>query len=282
LEPKYRTWRQRFAALRNVPLIVQLSWQASPALMVTNLAARILGALLPLAGLWLAKLIVDLMVAATTQGVPVSSRIWWLVAAELLIGVGGSVLGKTISYCESRLADEFSRGVSLRIMRHAMSLDLQSFEDPAFYDQLERARAQAGDRVWLLNALGNLVQQSVSLVSFSAAVVVFSVPVFLLLLVSLIPAFVVETHFAFVGYALAHEVTPLRRELDYIRLLATGRDTAKETQLFSLEQFFLDRFASANGELIRKNRDLQGRRLVHGSATTVLTRSWCGRRCTAG
>jgi ATP-binding cassette, subfamily B, bacterial len=270
LEPKYRTWRQRFAALRNVPLIVRLSWQASPALLLTSLAGRILGALLPLAGLWLAKLIVDLIVATTTQGVSASPRIWWLVAGELLVGVSGAVLAKTISYCESRLADEFSRGVSLRIMRHAMSLDLQSFEDPAFYDQLERARAQAGDRVWLLNALGNLVQQAATLVSFSVAVVVFSPPLFLLLFVSLIPAFIGETHFAFVGYSLAHEVTPLRRELDYIRLLATGRETAKETQLFSLEQFFLNRFASANGELIRKNRDLQGRRLVNGSLLSMV------------
>jgi ATP-binding cassette subfamily B protein len=267
---KYRTWGQRFSALRNVPLIVQLSWQAAPTLLVIDLAARVLGALLPIAGLWLAKLIVDLLVNATTRGVAVSSRIWWLVAAEFLVGGGGAVLGKTISYCESRMADEFSRGVSLQIMRHAMSLDLQSFEDPAFYDQLERARAQAGDRVWLLNALGNLVQQVVSLLSFAAAVVVFSLPVFLLLLVSLIPAFIIETHFAFVGYALAHEVTPLRRELDYIRLLATGRETAKETQLFSLARFFLDRFARANGELIRKNRNLQDRRLFYGSLLSIV------------
>jgi hypothetical protein len=55
------------------------------------------------------------------------------VADEFLIGGGGAVLGRTISNCESRMADEFSRNVSLQIMRHAMSLDLQWFEDPAFY-----------------------------------------------------------------------------------------------------------------------------------------------------
>ena len=47
----------------------------------------------------------------------------------------------------------------------------------------------------------------------------------LLLVVSLIPAFVGETHFAFLGYSLAHRLTPLRRELDYIRTLGTSTVT---------------------------------------------------------
>ena len=78
--------------------------------------------------------------------------------------------------------------------------------------------------------------------------IVFSVPVFLLLIVSLIPAFVGETHFAFLGYSLAHRLTPLRRELDYIRTLGTSKESAKETQLFALGQHLWDRFARANDD----------------------------------
>jgi ATP-binding cassette subfamily B protein len=155
-------------------------------------------------------------------------------------------------------------------MRHAMSLDLQSFEDPAFYDRLERARVQGGDRVTLLNAMGNLIQQSISLISFSIGLIFFSVPVFLLLTVSLIPAFVGETHFAFLGYSLAHRLTPLRRELDYIRTLGTSKESAKETQLFALAQHLWKRFARTNRILISSNRELQMRRLRLGAALAVL------------
>ncbi len=66
-------------------------------------------------------------------------------------------------------------------MRHATSLDLVSFEDPSFYDILERARVQASDRVELLSAFGNLVQQIIALISMAAGVILFSPPVFLLL-----------------------------------------------------------------------------------------------------
>ena len=155
-------------------------------------------------------------------------------------------------------------------MRHATSLDLQSFEDPVFYDKLERARVQAGDRVTLLHALGNLIQQTVALISFSLGVMFFSVPVFLLLMLSLIPAFVGETHFAFLGYSLAHRLTPLRRELDYIRTLGTSKESAKETQLFALGQHLWDRFARANQILIGSNRTLQGQRLRLGATLALI------------
>jgi ATP-binding cassette subfamily B protein len=151
-----------------------------------------------------------------------------------------------------------------------MSLDLESFEDPAFYDVLERARVQAGDRVSLLNALGGLVQQVVTLVSFAAGVILFSFPVFLLLTLSLAPTFLVETHFAYLGYSLAHRLTPLRRELDYIRMLGTSKETAKETQLLGLSTFLWDRFAAVNDDLIGKNRALQVRRLALGAGFALL------------
>jgi len=257
-------------ALQNVPFILRLVWQAAPRLVASSLAGRIVVALLPVSALWVSKLIVDLAVKAATHPGPIPSRLWWLVAAEFVLAGTGGVLGRAIGYCEARLADEFSREVNLRVMRHAMSLDLQSFEDPSFYDTLERARVQASDRVSLLNALGNLVQQTVALISFSIGVIFFSVPVFLLLIVSLIPAFVGETHFAFLGYSLAHRLTPLRRELDYIRTLGTSKESAKETQLFALGQHLWDRFARANQTLIARNRELQVQRLRLGALLSLV------------
>jgi ATP-binding cassette subfamily B protein len=258
-------WRHRLSALRNVPFILRLVWNAAPRLVATSLAGRVAIALLPISALWVSKLIVDLAVWTTNHPGPIPTRMWWLVSAAFGIAAAGGILGKVIGYCESRLADEFSREINLRVMRHAMSLDLTSFEDPSFYDTLERARVQASDRVTLLNAMGSLIQQAVVLVSFSIGLVVFSLPVFLLLIISLVPAFVGETHFAFLGYSLAHSLTPLRRELDYIRMLGTSKESAKETQLFALGSHLWNRFARANRKLIARNRVLQGRRLRLGA-----------------
>src|SRR5262249_47228035 len=79
-----------------------------------------------------------------------------------------------------------------------------------------------------------------------------------------------ETRFAFLGYSLAHSLTPLRRELDYIRVLGTSKETAKETVLFGLGEHLRDRFAALNRTLIARNRTLQVRRWRLGSALTVV------------
>ena len=148
------------------------------------------------------------------------------------------MLGRTIDYTDARLADEFTREVSLRLIQHATRLDLASFEDPAFHDVLERARQQATDRIGMLNAMGRLLLQSITLISLSVGVIFYSPWLFLLLVVCVVPAFMGESHFAFLGYSLAHEITPVRRELDYLRIIGTSKENAKEVKLFGLGESF--------------------------------------------
>jgi ATP-binding cassette subfamily B protein len=270
-QEKASPWRQRLSGLfNNGPFILRLVWEAAPQVLVLNIASRIMTACIPVMTLWVSKLIIDLVSESAKHGGPVPSRLWWLVAAEFVLAGAGGLLARTIAYCEARLADELSREVSLRVMRHATTLDLVSFEDPSFYDILERARVQASDRVELLSAFGNLIQQIVALLSLATGVILYSFPLFALLVVSLIPAFVAETRFAFLGYSLAHSLTPLRRELDYLRMLGTSKETAKETQVFALGPYLVDRFAARNRELIGKNRSLQVRRLRLGSLLAVI------------
>ncbi len=270
-EPR-KPWRERVAALKNIPPILELIWRAAPRLVSASLVMRVITALLPLAGLWVAKLIIDSLVARVGHsGGAIPPRIWWLLAAEFMIAAAGTILGRAIDYCDARLADEFSREVSLRIMRHAQALDLSAFEDPIFYDTLERARVQAGDRVGLLHAMGMVVQQAIGLVSLATTVIVFSPALFVLLVACVLPSFLVESHFAFLGYALAFSVTPLRRQLDYLRVLATSRESAKEVKLFGLGSYLRARFSDVNDDLIARNRALLGRRVRVGSLWALVS-----------
>ncbi|HWQ55279.1 MAG TPA: ABC transporter ATP-binding protein [Bryobacteraceae bacterium] len=264
-------WRERVAALKNIPPILKLVWESAPAITAAGIALRIVTALIPVAMLWVTKLIIDLVVAAVKNPGPVPSEIWWLLAAEFLLAGLGNVLGRTIDYCDSRLADQFSREVSLRIMAHGARLDLTSFEDPVFYDKLERARVQATDRIGMLNAMGRLLQQSITLISLAAAVVYYSPVLFLVLVACVVPAFIGESHFAFLGYSLAYQVTPLRRELDYLRVLGTSKESAKEMKMFNLGDHVRGRFTSITDELIGRNVKLARRRLRWGSLLAAVS-----------
>jgi ATP-binding cassette, subfamily B, bacterial len=265
------SWDQRVAALRNVPPVLRLVWDAAPAVVGSGIALRLVSALIPVAMLAITKLIIDIVwqVTAKHSG-PIPVQMWWLLGAEFLLAATNQLLGRSIDYTDARLADEFTREVSLRLIQHATRLDLASFEDPAFHDVLERARQQATDRIGMLNAMGRLLLQSITLISLSIGVVLYSPWVFLLLVICVVPAFAGESHFAFLGYSLAHEITPVRREVDYLRLIGTSKENAKEVKLFGLGEHLHDRYAALTGQIIRKNIKLTRRRLVWGSVFAVI------------
>src|SRR6202790_2209632 len=166
-------WRERLAALRNVPPVLRLVWDAAPRVVAGGLALRVASALIPRAMLAVSKWILDLVAGVKHPG-PLPHEIWILLALEFLLAAVNNILGRAIDYTDARLADEFTREVSLRVMNHAATLDLASFEDPAFHDKLERAGLQATDRVGMLNSMGRLVLQFITLISLSIGVIVYS------------------------------------------------------------------------------------------------------------
>jgi ATP-binding cassette subfamily B protein len=268
--PQKTVWRDRLTALRNVPPVLRLVWKAAPKVVAAGLALRVVSALTPLAALAISKWIIDLVVAAVKNPGPLPHQIWFLLAGEFLVAALGNVLGRAIDYTDARLADEFTREVSLRVMEHAGRLDLETFEDPVFQDKLERARLQATDRIGMLNSMGRLLLQSITLVSLSIGVIVYSPWLFLVLVICVAPAFAGESHFAFRGYTLAHSLTPIRRELDYLRIVGSGKESAKEVKMFGLGGFLQKRYGTLTDDVIRKNRQLTRKRLWWGSALAIV------------
>jgi ATP-binding cassette subfamily B protein len=262
------SWNKRLTALRDVPPVLRLVWDAAPAVVTSGIVFRLISALIPLAILGVTKLIIGIIEAKHTGTIPV--QMWWLLGAEFALAAANQALGRAIDYTDARLADEFTREVSLRLIQHATRLDLASFEDPGFNDMLERARQQATDRIGMLNAMGRLLLQSITLISLSIGVVYYSPWVFLLLVVCIIPALMGESHFAFLGYSLAHEITPVRRELDYLRIIGTSKENAKEVKLFGLGGHLHDRYALLTGDIIRKNIKLTRHRLGWGTLFAVI------------
>src|SRR5689334_12302022 len=136
------SWRARLDALRNVRPLLGMVWETSPPLVVATVFLRLLRALMPLAALWVPKLILDAVVTRITQATGSLTHIWKLVALELALALANDILGRANTLCDSLLGDLFTNRISIRLMEHATWLDLASFEDPIFYDKLERARRQ--------------------------------------------------------------------------------------------------------------------------------------------
>jgi ATP-binding cassette, subfamily B, bacterial len=227
---------------------------------------RLLRAGVPIATLWVAKLIIDTVVAARI-GESNISRLWLLLAVELVIVSVGEVLDRASTAVEGLFGDLCSHQISEKLIAHASSLDLRYFEDPSFYDRLERAQRQTTGRIGLLTQLLSVGQDSVTLVSLASAVLFYSPWLMVLLVAAILPGLLGEVHFSSLEYLLLYRMTPERRQLDYLSFLSAGDKTAKEVQIFGLSRWLQSRYRKLAGRLHDANRRLALRK---GVAATLL------------
>ena len=181
-------WRERIRALRNVPPLLLIVWRSGPTVVASGLGCRVLASLIPIAMLWVSKQILD-AVQAHFSGKPLPEHFWWLVAAEFLLAATGAILGRPPDFSMPCLPTASPGMSAFEVIKHASRLDLASYEDPVFYDKLERARVQATDRIAMIHAIGALIQQFIVAVSLSAGIFWFSPWLLLLLIVAVVPAF---------------------------------------------------------------------------------------------
>ncbi len=265
-----QTWRERFQALKNVPPLLRMVWETSRSLTIATLALRLFAALFPLATLWVSKLIIDLVVRAIRHQHVDRSAIWKLLILELLLAVGADTLGRFISLVDSLLGDRFTNQVTIRLMEHATSLDLVSFEDPVFYDKMERARRQTTARLGMLAGLAGMAQQILTLLSLLSAVVFYYPWLLLLLMAATVPVFLGETRFAMLNYSMLYRYTPERRELDYLRYLGASNESAKEVKIFGLGKYLVDRSRVLFERFYAENRHLAIHRALHGTLLNLI------------
>jgi ATP-binding cassette subfamily B protein len=283
------TWRTRLASLRNIRPLLGMVWDTSPSLVAVTIALRLVRALLPLAMLWVSKLILDGVVAWIKRGSGNAANLWKLVALELGLAVLSDLLGRANSLADSLLSDRFTNRISVRLIEHATQLDLASFEDPVFYDKLERARRQTTGRIGLLAAVLNVGQDTLSLISLSAGLIVFSPWLMVLLVAAVIPAFLGETHFTALAYSVLYRWTPQRRLLDYIRLLGASNQSAKEVKIFGLGDHLAERYREVSERIYEDNKKVAVKRAsvgfllnlistggYYGAYAVVLTRTLAG------
>jgi len=263
------SFRERWRALRYVPQLVRLVWDTHPGFTIAMAVLRLVRAFVPISTLWIGKLIIDGVVSAQRNG-GTWRAVGGLVAIELAIVIVGELLARTSALVESLLGDLFSNRISVRLMEHAATLDLAQFEDPEFYDHLERARRQTVGRIGLIAQLLGLAQDALTLITLSAALLAFSPWLVVLLVIAIVPSFLGETRFASMEYSLLFRWTPERRQLDYLRWVGASDDTAKEVQLFGLAGWLTDRYRVLSDRWYQENRKLAVRKAIVSSGLSFI------------
>lgn len=264
------TIQEQISALKNIPEFFRLIWQTNRGMTIGNVILRGVKSAIPLTMLYIGKEIIDEIIRIINTGEAATNYLWLMVGLELALAVGSDLINRGITLLDSLLGDLVANKTSVKLIRHAARLDLYQFEDPEFYDKLERARKQTAGRTVLMSQVLSQFQDFITVLFLGIGLVAFNPWLILILILAVIPSFLGETHFNQMSYSLTRNWTPERRELDYLRYIGASDQMAKEVKIFNLANFIAERFDMLADKYYKANRDLAIRRAGWGSLLSML------------
>lgn len=234
------SWLRRW---RRFPQLLQLLWELGPRDMLVLAAASLINGLRPLLSFIILQQLVDSAAALVMGRTAISAVLLWL-AALFVIEALQVILDLSYGMIEE-IHDRLKARVHEQILRKSSRLSLAAFEQPAVYDQLQRAQQVLETRLTsLLEATLSLpmyIVQALSLLIYVGAAHVYF-PI--VIVCSQAIAYGAYTHAFRLHYWLDHKHTPSLRLLRYLGNLMSERRAAAEIRLFSLQEHLLGRYQS--------------------------------------
>jgi ATP-binding cassette, subfamily B, bacterial len=265
-----RDLRSRWRSLRQavsgtwvaLPRVLGLVWEASRPLTIGLALATVFAGITPAISAVTAKLLINSVVFAiqhpggstslpaqlplVTLHTPVltaTGLIVLLAIVQFLLYAFNSLLSTVRNITQQLIQERMTLKVQLMVMQRAARLDLPFFEESASYDLLRRAQQDAASRpLMMVNAAFGLIQTIITFASMIALLLALSPLLALIALVSPVPAFIADARYGWRGYNLSRWASPIRRRMQYLTTLVTTDTYAKEVKLFSLGDYFIDRF----------------------------------------
>ncbi len=231
-------------------------WQGSPRWTLARVVLLTLQSILPLAAIYLTKLVIDAIadsLTAADKSVAFNQVIFWLI----LTGVVTLATSLVNSLAELANAAQSQRVTDyMQTILHAKSIeaDLEYYENSRYYDALQRAQQEASYRPnQILYRLVQLGQGGITLVAVVGLLLALYWGLAGILLVAALPAMLVRFKFARVMYDWRRRRTAMERQAMYLGYMMTTDVHAKELRLFGLGSLFRDRFRGLREKIYDEN-----------------------------
>ena len=236
-----------------IPRAIRLVFRYTPGWTLANILLMFILGLLPLASLYIIKLLVDTVTAGITapDKAAISQELILFILVAVIIALLTACFRAISAYVNEVQSLEMTYGITDLIHTQSMALDLAYYENPVYQDTLQRAQAGGSSRPGnIVNDLVQIVQNCISIAAVCSLILSFSAFAGIILIGSAIPALVVRAWYSRKLYDLNLRQTELTRKSAYYHVMLTHPHYAKENRLFSLGPFFRELYNSTQN-LIR-------------------------------
>ncbi len=262
------TWFQAFVS--NILRALNLVWRCSRNLTVASVIIVLIQSLLPLAGLYLMKRVVDEVTAQQQISFRRVAFLIGLSAAIALLEILCTSIANIIRASQSRAITDHMYDV---LHAKSVEVDLEYYENSSYYDKLHRFQQESSIRPnRILSNLLQVAQSGLSLLTMVGLIISIHWSIAIFLILAAVPGLWVQLKHAEKMFSWEREQTPLERQSWYFSSLLTHDYHAKEIRLFDLGSLFVERFRRLREQLGREKLDLLRRRSIsQGTADGVST-----------
>ncbi len=274
MTPWFQKWRELRHTFTHTPQALQLVWQTNRWATGGLGLLTVGGALLPATQAWVGKLIVDGVVASIQNGSDPArtQKVFLYLIFELILFLLSAGINQGRRLIQQLIQLQLANRIRGEIIRKALTMDLSFFEHPEFYDRLQNARREGGYKpTELINDTFQIVQNSITMISFAVLLLRFSPWLVVILLATSIPAFIAETRFSEQGFRLLTRRAPESRQINYLSRLLTEDSAVKEIKLFNLGDTLLKRYMTLFEKFFQEDKALARRRALAGFGLGLIT-----------
>ena len=223
---------------------LKLVWKSAPGWATVNILISVLQSFLPLALVYLIKILIDdITKAASSSSSDISGELLWMIVAVVIVYLLDEVSSDCSNYVRKKQSMKLEVYMYGLLHTKAVRLDLINFEYTGYYDCLSRATAEAPWRPnSILNNIVSMFRGLLSLLLMAGLLITLHWGLALLLLLVNIPGIWLRLHYADILYDFQRKQTPEARKSAYFNWLLTGDRPSRELRLFGTGNYFISLF----------------------------------------
>lgn len=236
--------------------VLKLIFSASPKWASLSIALSLITSVIPALNVYISKIIIDNVVISvqfhnTQSFLP---TILTYFGFSLFLSLINSFANNTLRHSNNILRDRFGKYALEVVASKAADLDYSYFENPAFFDQLEKVQREIYGRPFqvLAESLG-MISATFSIVSFVIVLSQLGWWAPTIILIGSLPRLVLRLSFSVKTFAITDRRSPDSRKISYLIDLLIKKSTAAEARIFQTKKYILDLFSKIYDRFLVEN-----------------------------
>ncbi|PEM50116.1 ABC transporter ATP-binding protein [Bacillus wiedmannii] len=238
--------------LKNLAKSFKFIWDFGKGWLIFSALLSIILGLIPIITIWTTKELVNnvanLIMANEVTKMSYTVTFSLLIFQFLLLLID-SLIKHIQQYLDEKVRLTIHEVLTKKISYHSIQVSYSNFDDPSFYNHLNRIKSNAGSH--FLSPINSI------LVIFQSLITISSLFFFLLSIhwslalistIGVLPTLLIKSYFGNKSFQLNKKLIPILRETNYIENLLLNKETAKEVRVFNLGEYLLNRWQQKYSE----------------------------------